>query len=298
MNIIEYLNELKTLNPERLIESLKTLKAKASSNELIEIKSLAENISPPWFKNAILSIVINQNEDVPQAPLSGEDNIDYDSTYNIEEIKSEAVAESIGQIIHELDPIIGSLDMAARREVSDFDSSSIKIEIERLLDLIDVFSDWQKAEQTPSFEMISVYELVLAEVDRVRSQSSVDFTLNISQELTASLDKSLTCFIISNALRNAVESSNSITLREKKSILINAGKTDSHFWLSIIDDGIGLQAEQEILFKSRYTTKAGNSGFGLTIVSKAIKSMGGTWGLKNSTPMGAEFYFDIPSKEN
>jgi len=25
--------------------------------------------------------------------------------------------------------------------------------------------------------------------------------------------------------------------------------------------------------------------------------MEGTWKLKNSTPMGAEFYFDIPNKE-
>lgn len=296
MNIVERLNELKRLSPDKQIEQIKKLKKDVTDRDIVKLRSLVESISPPWFKNAIQQIIIDRT--LPEPIKRKEEPIEDDVAYNIEEIKSIAVAESIGHIIHELDPIIGSLDLAARREVNDFDNSTLKGEIERLFELMDSFVGWQKAEQSPNYKDVNIYRLVLEEVDRVKDHANVEFIFNISQSLNFELDNSLTRFIVSNALRNAIESVDSVTGREIKPIIINAGVTDTFFWMSLIDDGIGLPAEQSIIFQSRYTTKPGNRGFGLSIVSKAIKSMKGDWKLQNSTLSGAEFYFEIPQRKS
>jgi signal transduction histidine kinase len=300
MNIIQEIASLSGMRPDKQLEKIKEIKTLATKEELAELLNIAETVNPPWIRNALLNIVKQRsNETAPkETTKSQEIRTTEDEAYDLDALKSEAIAESIGQIIHELDPVVGSLDVIARREVVDFENSEIKDELERLVELLDTFSEWQKAEQSPKYKEINIYELVNAEVERFRPKSKVDFTVNISSTLTFELDKSLTLFVISNALRNAVESSNIETLRIKNPILIIAGVTDSDFWLTVIDDGLGLQADQEVLYKSHYTTKAGNRGLGLTVVGKAIASMKGSWKLSNSTPSGAQFHFNIPKRKS
>lgn len=71
-------------------------------------------------------------------------------------------------------------------------------------------------------------------------------------------------------------------LTEKAPIVVSAGITNKCFWLSIIDDGVGLPSDHDVLYKSRYTTKPGNRGLGLAIIGKAIHSLKGDWELKKS----------------
>ncbi|PSU62898.1 sensor histidine kinase [Photobacterium phosphoreum] len=301
MNILNVINNIRILPPEEQIKALSELKESLSEDEVTQIIQVASTINPPWFRNALLKAVnkirtitpLNESE-----KLIKEKVID-DNAYNIEEIKSEAVAESIGQIIHELSPIIGSLELAASKELILYDSSKTKNEIERLQELIDMFSAWKRAELRPNYRLVNIYSIVSEEVQRLEEKNSeLSFVKNIDHELTFSLDVSLVRTIISNALRNAVESSKQVIGRDIGPIVINSGCMDRSLWLSVIDDGIGLSQSEEVLFQSRYTTKVGNSGLGLSIVKKSISSMKGVWNLKNSLPNGAEFYFEIPKGDN
>ena len=86
-------------------------------------------------------------------------------------------------------------------------------------------------------------------------------------------------------------------MRIKKPILINSNTTNNSLWLSIIDDGLGLQEKSEELMKSRFTTKPGNQGLGLALINKAIKQLNGNWELTNSETGGAQFSFEIPKRE-
>ncbi|AKP74917.1 Autoinducer 2 sensor kinase/phosphatase LuxQ (plasmid) [Piscirickettsia salmonis] len=177
-----------------------------------------------------------------------------------------------------------------------FERSVLKEELDRLEDTLLAFENWRKVEQTPNYRVVNIQEIVNREIQRLSDLSSVDFTVTLSDDLTFDLDSVLFGIIVSNALRNAVESTNEITYREKAPIVVSAGITNKCFWLSIIDDGVGLPSDHDVLYKSRYTTKPGNRGLGLAIIGKAIHSLKGDWELKKSKLGGAEFYFELPIK--
>lgn len=297
MNAQEIIESLKLLPPVEQIKKIKKLRGTVDSDTKKQILAIAETINPPWFKNALLKSMKEETGEVkPKVFVS--DNVE--DAYNVQEIKSEAVAESVGHILHELHPIIGSLELAANRELPSYSSSTTKAEIERLQDLLDMFAAWRKAEQKPNYKVLSINKVVTEEVERAKEKSSnVDFDVMIPPDLSFELDNSLIRTVVSNAMRNAVESSNQVVGRDPSPIIIRADCTDRHFWLSIIDNGVGLSNPESTLVKSRFTTKPGNSGFGLAIVDKSIKSMGGTWRIQNSaTNDGAEFYIEIPRRDN
>ena len=301
MTVIDIINKIRELPTEEQISALSELQSSLSGEQIRQIIETAPTLNPPWFRNALLKAV-NQTKITPTTSKSKsltKEDVSDDNAYNIEEIKSEAVADSIGQIIHELSPIIGSLEVAANREITSYNDSTTKSEIERLQELIDMFSAWKKSELRPNYRSVNIKSIVSEEVQRAKNKyMEVQFTINIDDELTFYLDSSLAKSIISNALRNAVESSKQIISRQLSPIIINSGCTDKYLWMSVIDDGIGLTESESVLLQSRYTTKAGNSGLGLSIVNKSISSMKGKWSLKNSIPNGAIFYFEIPKGNN
>jgi signal transduction histidine kinase len=293
MELEKLLIELKGLSPDKQIESLKALKERATPKEKQSIQLAAERAGEPWLRNALLGI--DNSEKVRRAyeiKTSSSDEI-----FDTDAVKSEAVSDSIGQMIHELDPIIGSIRVFAEKEIINFEQSKTKDELEKLNDVLETFEDWRKVEQSPVFREVKVFDEISKEIDRIILKSSVDIQIDVPKDLVYVLSPALLRIIISNALRNAVESSNQMTIREKHPIIVRGSSTDDSIWFCIIDDGLGLQNKTEILLKSRHTTKPGNSGLGLAIIEKAVKSMGGQWKLSSSTPHGAELYLEIPKRK-
>jgi signal transduction histidine kinase len=293
MDIAQLLADLKTASPDKQIEAIKALKANATTVQSTEIKNFLDAESSPWIKSALTDILSQSKV----GALPSVESIQTSEEYlDIEAIKSEAVSDSIGQMLHELDPIIGSIIVAAQKETNNFPDSKLKIRLDRLVDVVVVFENWRIVERAPKYRQVNVFEVVHKEVNSEFASVPVGIIFNISKGLIFELDPTMFKIIVSNALRNAIESSNEISLGDKKTIVINAGITDTHFWLTIIDDGLGLRDAQEVLHKSRYSTKPGNKGFGLAIIEKAVKSLNGKWELKNSKVQGAEFYLEIPIK--
>lgn len=293
MNLEVFLIELKSLSPDKQIEGLKALKETATPEEKQLIQLAAEDTRQPWLRSALLDIAnANKVQAVNEVNILASDEL-----FDKEAVKSEAVSDSIGQMIHELDPIIGSIRVFAEKEIANFEYSKTKCELEKLNDVLETFEDWRKVEQSPKFREVKVFDEISKEVDRISFKSKVDIQIDVHKDLVYVLSPALLRIIISNALRNAVESSNQTTTRERYPVIIKGGATDNFIWFSIIDDGQGLQGKAEMLLKSRYTTKPGNRGLGLAIVNKAVNSMGGNWDLKASKPHGAEFYFEIPKRE-
>jgi signal transduction histidine kinase len=293
MNLHSLLKELKNSSPEKQITRLKSLKASATTEQLAIIEQAAEDASQPWLQSALLDIVNSRKKPKAIAALS----IEPAEKIDVLAIKSEAVSDSIGQVLHELEPIIGSINLLIKKEIPNYSESGTKYELEKLNEIMETFEDWRKVEQTPRYKECEVYKIIHREVERIRPKSSVDIILDIPQDAVYFFDQSLLRIIVSNALRNSVESSNEPTLRIKKPIIIKGSITDKSIWVCIIDDGLGLQNTSEVLLKSQHTTKPGNKGLGLAIIDKAISAMNGEWHLSNSKPNGAELYFEIPKKE-
>jgi len=292
VNLKQLLIELKGLSPDKQIGSLKALRETATPKEKQLIQLAAEDAGQPWLKSALLDIANSDKVKVKsEVQTSSSDDI-----FDKEAVKSEAVSDSIGQMIHELDPIIGSIRVFAEKEIDNFDQSNTKYELEKLNEVIETFEDWRKVEQSPVFREVKVFDEISKEVDRVSRKSKVDIQIDVPKDLVYVLSPALLRIIISNALRNAVESSNQTTIREKHPIIVRGSSTDNSIWFSIIDDGLGLQNKTEVLLKSRHTTKPGNRGLGLAIIEKAVSSMGGEWNLSSSKPCGAVLFFEIPKR--
>jgi signal transduction histidine kinase len=293
MDIESLLSELKSLSPEKQIFKLKILKDTATPVQLEIIEAAAEDAGQPWLRNALLDIVNSRKKILPTEELT----IEPVDSFDMEAIKSEAVSDSIGQILHELEPVIGSINLFAKNEIPSFVDSKTKFELEKLNEVLETFEDWRRVEQSPKYKEVSVFDVIQKEIERIAPKSSIDITLDLSKDLIYVLDRSLLRIIISNGLRNSVESCNQPTLRIKSPIIIKGSATDKSIWFCIIDDGLGLKNKSEVLLKSRHTTKAGNRGLGLAIIEKAVTSMGGEWKLTNSKPHGAELYFEIPQRD-
>ncbi len=103
--------------------------------------------------------------------------------------------------------------------------------------------------------------------------------------------------IILNLLKNAVK------FTSKGYVCLNIERKESSIVFSIKDTGLGLSEEQkQNLFTEFYQAsndtarKYGGSGLGLSISKKLVHLMNGTIGVKDNTPSGSIFYFEIPVK--
>lgn len=246
----------------------------------------------PWVKNAF-SQALSAYEEERQSGSSehrdqefGEDDIPF--------IESQAISDSIGQVLHELEPAIGQLRVVAREVVASFDGSALKHEFEKLDELLETFENWRTVEQRPTPRTVKVREVineVTSEVD-IWSDSAIDLQVLTTEEIEIVTDLQLLRIIVSNALRNAVEAT--IAIGNGHPVTVSYGLTNTSFWISINDRGIGLPPNQSSFLKSTTSTKPGHRGMGLAIVDKAVQAIKGNWDLKNGPAGGAEFYLEIP----
>ncbi|GAB1044641.1 MAG: hypothetical protein SPiBPW_30100 [Shewanella algae] len=297
MKLDELLKQLKDLSPEKQIDCLNKIRLTANPKQKELIEFYADSADRPWLRSALLGIANSSKVKVDVTDQAQLEGVDSEDIFDKDAIKSEAISESIGQVLHELEPIIGSLKVFAEREVNNYPISRVKHELDKLDEVLETFEDWRRVEQSPTFRNVNVYEIILTEVERISPKSKVEIRIDVSKDLFYVLSPALLRIILSNALRNAVESSNQPTAREKNPIIIRGGSTADSVWFSIIDDGLGLKSEKAILLKSRHTTKPGNRGLGLAIINKAVISMGGKWNLVDSKPHGAELYFEVPERK-
>ena len=118
-------------------------------------------------------------------------------------------------------------------------------EVERLRGLVtdlDWLAETDHGELRLTLEEVSVYELLTAEVDRWHPQSQarrVELSLEVSADLPdMALDRMRMSQALGNVLSNAIHSTEA-----GGSIVLRAGlESDGVLAISIIDDGIGIDA--------------------------------------------------------
>ncbi|ALB24670.1 hypothetical protein Psal006b_03292 (plasmid) [Piscirickettsia salmonis] len=116
MDIAKILSELKTASPDEQISTIRDLRERANPGQLKKIDGFINSEYSLWLKNA-LSNILGQGEEVVTSSLVTIQ--DAEEVLDIDAIRSEAISDSIGQILHELEPIIGSINLAAQNETSN-----------------------------------------------------------------------------------------------------------------------------------------------------------------------------------
>lgn len=244
----------------------------------------------PWVKTAIHAALAKNEKTGPQVtvpPLRHDD-------LQVEDIQSQAINESIGQVLHELEPAIGRLRVVAREATEDFEDSQLYCEFEKLDELIETFEKWRAVEQKPQPKNCSVKDLLRDVMSDVVLAADHEYDVHLVEagELAITTDPQLLRIIISNALRNAVESSQLV--KQRRPVTLSYGKTDTGIWISVVDLGIGLSKARQNFTKAHISTKPGHKGMGLAIVDRGVRALRGVWDLRNGSIGGAEFFLELP----
>ena len=197
----------------------------------------------------------------------------------------------ISDVSHELNTPLSVIQLEAKGlrdglQTPEGASDHIIQEVDRLRGLVidlDWLAETDHGELRLKLEASSIYELVVAEVDRWQPQSQarqVELLLQVSAGLPEmDLDRMRMSQALGNVLSNAIhctEAGGKIVLRAEL-------ESDETLAISIIDDGIGIHAaDLPHVFDRFYRTDQSRSrgvsgtGLGLAITRAIVEAHGGT----------------------
>ncbi|HUF29582.1 MAG TPA: HAMP domain-containing sensor histidine kinase [Gemmatimonadaceae bacterium] len=136
-------------------------------------------------------------------------------------------------------------------------------------------------------------ESVAADVARSASLGGTQVELQLTQPLPrVHGDPIVLRRILENLCRNALES---LTDADGK-VTLRAAPVGGGVRISVIDTGRGLsEAELGRAFDDFYTTKAGGTGLGLSVVRRLANDLGGTMRISSSPGAGTSVSIDLPA---
>jgi signal transduction histidine kinase len=194
------------------------------------------------------------------------------------DVHSEAVKQVTSQIIHEIEPLVGALRLSANSEIPFYDSSLTRKHLDRLSRLLEALSQLRRAAYAPVIEEFDLAAW-LTELERGEPRDSATQDLEVDwagrRPAVVRGDKTLTAIVFCNALRNALEATAALEKEIQKPVVVTWGETEKDYWLSIVDNGIGLPGGFERIFGIGTTSKIDHLGMGLAMARQAAASMGG-----------------------
>lgn len=248
-----------------------------SSNVLPTLQKCLQEERVGFVKTALLIAIKHQS--AVNIENSVKDHF-FDEEQNFsEEMKRQLFARAVdqvaGMLLHELEPKIGLLKVAAFREVENFESSSVKKHLESLDRSFTGITNLREAAATPRAKEFDLAQVVADIVVEESGGSEGSFYYHGSRPFLIIGDPNLLTLAISNGVRNAIEAVSQYDSDDKKNIVIDWGQTDVDYWLTVLDNGPGISGSSEAAFEIGKTNKPGHGGFGLAIVKEAMENLGG-----------------------
>jgi signal transduction histidine kinase len=109
------------------------------------------------------------------------------------------------------------------------------------------------------------------------------------------VDKHRVLQVLVNLLRNAKHACDD-SKRSDKRIIVRVESSDGHIRISVIDNGVGIEAENmKKIFNHGFTTRKSGHGFGLHSGALAAKEMAGSLSAhSDGLKQGATFTLELP----
>jgi len=279
--------------PDDRLRGARCLVRTCIPDDKITLQNALQKESNKWVKGAInKALQTLQTEASIPVEVGAQD----EEEKIIEQITAETVEETTRRLVHEIRPILGRLDVAARSEIPNYDSSESRsqwLRLDRLLTGIDKLSHAASAPIFKEFDLPSV----LAEV-----VSGEGGSRNVTIECTGPKPfivlgaATFVELIVANAVRNAIEASEGLPRTEP--IVVTWGASDRDYWIGVLDRGCGLPPGSQKIFEIGSTTKKGHSGIGLATAKQAALSMNGKISLVPREHGGVRFEFRWPKPAN
>ncbi len=219
--------------------------------------------------------------------------------------KLSAIGEATGMIVHDLKNSIGSIEVAIEQIEEDIDDrefvldmlSAIKDSASEGMAFVKDILDYvgNKTVERIIIDSRDLLEMVQNRMAPILKQSGVMLNITCPEHLNMSVDINKMYRVISNLIKNAVESFEG---KEASVPEINLSITsdDKDVHIKVADNGPGI--DQDIIgniFMPFVTSgKKGGTGLGLAIVKQIIDAHDGKISVESS-PRGTVFYIDIPN---
>lgn len=250
-----------------------------------------------WTQDALKTALANLHWLQPDSADRGRDPQDDLIEGLTEEIYSEAVEETTAQLVHELEPVLGVLKVLARKEIPEYEKSQTYIQILRLERILGAIDTLRRAASPPSLVELDLAEVIrrVGETEQRSSGMDVAIAFGGPRPFIVLCDQALIELALTNGIRNAIESTGSVTGRDKPPVVITWGDTERDYWIGVLDEGLGIPAGRtSSIFEIGITSKRDHLGMGLALAKQAVTSLHGEISLSPRTPRGAAYRFSWP----
>jgi nitrogen fixation/metabolism regulation signal transduction histidine kinase len=202
------------------------------------------------------------------------------------ETAADTLRNTTQMVVHEIRKLLPPLTHAAEREIPVFSTSRTREYISRLDQLIDAVDRLGKAATPPVITDFDLAALIQAVAITEANGSDVSIEQIGPSPCLVRADHELLRLAIGNAIRNAVEATESVPDPNGNSVVVSWDISDTEYWIVVLDRGIGLPEGGDRAFEIGVTSKSKHDGIGLAIARQAIESLDGSIELSPREPGG------------
>ena len=153
---------------------------------------------------------------------------------------------------------------------------------------------------TPQRELVNVNEVIREMVSLLQSEAT-RYSISVRTELTVDLpqvmgDRVQLQQVLMNLMINGIDAMKDV--HETCELAVKSQRAENEqLMVSVSDTGVGLPSQQaDQIFNAFFTTKLHGTGMGLSISRSIVESHGGCLRAADKPPLGASFYFTLPTK--
>ncbi|BBZ67305.1 hypothetical protein MINS_27340 [Mycolicibacterium insubricum] len=264
---------LRSDNPSIRLAAARELVGSDLSESIGTIRRIRRTESDSWVRAALDRAIAKWESDAGAAS-TGEGWITVPAAGDLEDIRADAIQDVTRTLLHEIRPLVGAVDSAARYEVGgDYQQSDTGRGLARLRELLGAIQTLHDAAAAPRIREFDLADLVVEEI-AVQGFSGKQVLPTRTDPVVVGGDPDLLKLALGNALRNAVEASETTQTK----VVVNCGATSQDAWVAVLDDGVGLPEASDRVWEPGITKKSKQKhfGWGLPIAQRAVHSFGGS----------------------
>lgn len=175
------------------------------------------------------------------------------------------------------------------QKMKDYSETLIQ-QIDTMNAVASAFSNFASmpAQQNETLNVVEVVELALD----IFNEEHIVFESE-SPEIIAKIDRTQLIRIITNLVKNAIQSIPE--QQENKSVSVSVRKESNDVLITVKDNGIGMkQQDIDRIFEPKFTTKTSGMGLGLGIIKNIIENYKGTITFDTELGKGTQFTVSLP----
>lgn len=290
-------NELSSDNEHKRLKAARHFVRYAKRDDMQILKRALATESVSWIKNALFEAIDRAALNQLSLPTATQDDVPSQAyvigDFDVSLISAEAVRQTTNSLLHEIEPVVGMLKVAARSEIKNYKDSKTRVKLQKLDGVLEALSLLNQAARSPRHVAIDIPDLLAVtylEQSEALGPRAPNPVWAGKKPFRAVGDQNLVELVVRNAIKNAIEATVSLPIDKQKEIVINWGSTNHDYWISVIDQGEGFVEDMsQKFFEWGTSTKEGSLGAGLPIAQQAAESLGGKIKLVPGESGGARF---------